>query len=142
MVLMNVHHLQPTDVFVMRRKHHQVGGKSGIAGKADKLKESIRRHYHNAFTDVTKQDAINVFLGMYRPYTGPDAALWDKRRAALQSRNRTFDNTLPSEFHPHLWELAPIKGSLHADFYLHNTKVSEVNELINYRLNEWWAMGV
>ena len=41
----------------------QVGGKSGIAGKADKLKESIRRHYHNAFTDVNKQDAINIFLG-------------------------------------------------------------------------------
>ena len=64
-----------------------------------------------------------MFLGKFTPYCGADAALWDKRRAALQSRNRMFDNTLPWEFHPHLWELPPVRGTLHADFYLHSTRV-------------------
>ena len=123
-------------------KKIKVGGKSGIAGKADKLKESIRRHYHNAFTDVSKQDAINIFLGMFRPYTAPDSPVWNKKKSALQSRNRTFDNTLPWQFHPHLWELAPIKGTLHADFYLHNKSVTRAltaQTRYSYDPKDWWT---
>lgn len=35
--------------------------------KHKELLTSIRRYYSNAFTDRLKQDAMNVFLGMYRP---------------------------------------------------------------------------
>lgn len=35
--------------------------------KHNELLTSIRRYYSNAFTDRLKQDAINVFLGVYTP---------------------------------------------------------------------------
>lgn len=126
-------------------KKIKVGGKSGIAGKADKLKESIRRHYHNAFTDVNKQDAINIFLGMYRPYSGPDAAVWDKRRAATQSRLRNYEATLPWEYQPHLWELQAMKGSLHTDYYLHNTapmRRRRKEDMLSYMPGQWWVSPI
>eukprot|EP00750_Incisomonas_marina_P011602 INCI16394.6.p1 GENE.INCI16394.6~~INCI16394.6.p1 ORF type:complete len:1223 (+),score=207.74 INCI16394.6:2523-6191(+) len=126
-------------------KKIKVGGKSGIAGKADKLKESIRRHYHNAFTDVNKQDAINIFLGMYRPYAGPDAAVWDKRRAATQSRLRNYEATLPWEYQPHLWEMQAVKGSLHTDYYLHNTapmRRRRKEDMLSYMPGQWWVSPI
>jgi phosphatidylinositol 3,5-bisphosphate 5-phosphatase len=38
--------------------------------------ESIKRYYSNSFTDAEKQDAINLFLGVYKPEHGKPP-LWD-----------------------------------------------------------------
>jgi hypothetical protein len=38
--------------------------------------ESIKRYYSNSFTDSEKQDAINLFLGVYDPRNA-DLPLWD-----------------------------------------------------------------
>ena len=46
--------------------------------KPAELLTSIVRHYHNSFQDVSKQDAINLFLGLYRPWeAGKQCELWD-----------------------------------------------------------------
>lgn len=37
---------------------------------------SIKRFYSNAFTDYEKQNSINLFLGVFRPYCEP-VDLWD-----------------------------------------------------------------
>ena len=34
------------------------------------------RYYSNSFTDKIKQDAINLFLGMFKPYQHP-FPLWE-----------------------------------------------------------------
>ena len=36
--------------------------------KTSEVLTSIRRYYSNSFTDRPKQDAMNVFLGIYRPW--------------------------------------------------------------------------
>lgn len=141
----NLSPAQSGEKMKQKLKKIKVGGKSGIAGKADKLKESIRRHYHNAFTDVNKQDAINIFLGMYQPYTGRGAAVWDKHKSALQARIRSFEATKPGEFHPHLWELPALKGTLHTDYYLHNTAVTRPRracEMYSYNPGQWWLAPI
>ena len=49
--------------------------KSSRLAKSGELLTSIKRYYSNAFTDNTKQDAMNVFLGRYVPSeTNP---LWE-----------------------------------------------------------------
>ena len=49
--------------------------------KAKQPKElitSIVRHYQNSFQDNSKQDAMNLFLGLYRPWKREDGVqLWD-----------------------------------------------------------------
>ena len=47
--------------------------------KPAELLTSIVRHYHNSFQDVSKQDAINLFLGLYRPWERgrQTGELWD-----------------------------------------------------------------
>ena len=46
--------------------------------KPAELLTSIVRHYHNSFQDVSKQDAINLFLGLYHPWErGKQGELWD-----------------------------------------------------------------
>ena len=50
------------------------------AHKPAELLTSIVRHYHNSFQDVSKQDAINLFLGLYRPWERgkmQQGELWD-----------------------------------------------------------------
>ena len=44
--------------------------------KQGELLTSIKRYYSNAFTDMVKQDAMNVFLGCYVPNEQP-IPLWD-----------------------------------------------------------------
>jgi hypothetical protein len=39
--------------------------------------ESIKRYYSNSFTDAEKQDAMNLFLGIYIPTIGKSIPLWD-----------------------------------------------------------------
>lgn len=39
--------------------------------------ESIRRYYSNSFTDVEKQAAMNLFLGVYVPWIPNQLPLWD-----------------------------------------------------------------
>lgn len=47
-----------------------LAGKSGQAASSSKQSElltSIKRYYSNAFTDMVKQDAMNIFLGCFVP---------------------------------------------------------------------------
>jgi hypothetical protein len=53
------------------KKVDKGGGASKTARNLNKHKElltSIRRYYSNSFTDRLKQDAINLFLGNFRPH--------------------------------------------------------------------------
>ncbi|GLD92775.1 hypothetical protein PINS_up001354 [Pythium insidiosum] len=50
------------------------GGRENV--KHRELLTSIRRYYSNSFTDMAKQDAINVFLGHYVPREG-EPPLWE-----------------------------------------------------------------
>ncbi|GBG59739.1 hypothetical protein CBR_g54842 [Chara braunii] len=51
-------------------------GKWKAATQSKELLKSIRRYYSNTYTDAEKQDAINLFLGHFRPQKGR-AALWE-----------------------------------------------------------------
>ncbi len=39
---------------------------------------SIRRHFNNNFTDLNKQNQIDLFLGIYLPHTDSRAQIWDE----------------------------------------------------------------
>ena len=39
------------------------GDKSNVVSRQMELLTSVQRYYSNSFTDRTKQDAINIFLG-------------------------------------------------------------------------------
>eukprot|EP01031_Cornospumella_fuschlensis_P036475 gene36475-44250_t len=52
------------------------GGSKGGGGKQSELLTSIKRYYSNAFTDMVKQDAMNVFLGCFVP-SQSNIPLWD-----------------------------------------------------------------
>jgi hypothetical protein len=54
--------------------HKKVSGSK--ASKNGELLTSIKRYYSNAFTDMVKQDAMNVFLGFYVP-NEKITPLWD-----------------------------------------------------------------
>jgi hypothetical protein len=54
--------------------HKKVSGTK--ASKNGELLTSIKRYYSNAFTDMVKQDAMNVFLGFYVP-NEKITPLWD-----------------------------------------------------------------
>lgn len=42
------------------------------------IMQTLSRYYRNTFSDADKQNAINVFLGMFKPYERPDNLhIWD-----------------------------------------------------------------
>lgn len=55
-----------------------IAGKSSAASKSkqNELLTSIKRYYSNAFTDMVKQDAMNIFLGCFIP-SESSIPLWD-----------------------------------------------------------------
>jgi hypothetical protein len=53
---------------------NSAGGKENV--KHRELLTSIRRYYSNSFTDMAKQDAINIFLGHFVPKDG-EPPLWE-----------------------------------------------------------------
>ncbi|VVA91635.1 unnamed protein product [Arabis nemorensis] len=59
---------------------------------------AVRRHYNNAYQDNDKQNAINVFLGHFRPQLGKPA-LWeldsDQHNIARASSNLDIENMRP-----------------------------------------------
>jgi hypothetical protein len=54
-----------------------LGAKGTTATKSKDMMNLMKRYYNNAFLDAERQDAMNLFLGIYRP-SGEDAVqLWD-----------------------------------------------------------------
>ncbi|KAJ3681440.1 hypothetical protein LUZ60_015929 [Juncus effusus] len=51
-------------------------GKWKATTQSSELLKSIKRYYSNTYTDGEKQDAINLFLGYFKPQEGKPA-LWD-----------------------------------------------------------------
>ncbi|KAJ8026494.1 Polyphosphoinositide phosphatase [Holothuria leucospilota] len=41
------------------------------------IKQTVSRYYRNAFSDADKQNAINLFLGVFRPHCEEKLHLWD-----------------------------------------------------------------
>ncbi|RWS18050.1 hypothetical protein B4U79_03976 [Dinothrombium tinctorium] len=41
------------------------------------IMQTLSRYYSNTFSDWEKQNAINLFLGVFKPYENPDIRLWD-----------------------------------------------------------------
>ncbi|KAJ1442963.1 SacI homology domain-containing protein [Ochromonadaceae sp. CCMP2298] len=100
--------------------HRKVpGGQATSSSKQSELLTSIKRYYSNAFTDMIKQDAMNVFLGCFKP-TESSTHLWD----------------LDSDFNLHNQSLRPpsprVNRVLYADILLdsHATSVPTVRQLI------------
>lgn len=55
--------------------HATTGKKKGVLASLPELVTSVKRHYANNFTDPQKQNALNLFLGIYQPLKNK-AALW------------------------------------------------------------------
>jgi phosphatidylinositol 3,5-bisphosphate 5-phosphatase len=45
--------------------HSNTGKKKGMLASLPELITSVKRHYANNFTDPQKQNALNLFLGIY-----------------------------------------------------------------------------
>ncbi|GLU16361.1 hypothetical protein SLE2022_327990 [Rubroshorea leprosula] len=56
--------------------HSKRQGKWKATTQAGEFLNSIKQYYHNAYTDSEKQDAINLFLGYFKPQEGKPA-LWE-----------------------------------------------------------------
>ncbi|KAL5698531.1 hypothetical protein ACHQM5_029558 [Ranunculus cassubicifolius] len=69
-------------------------GESKAAIQSQELIRSVQRYCSNAFMDAEKQDAINMFLGYFRPQQGKPA-LWELDAAQLYSVG-TCDDTFGS----------------------------------------------
>lgn len=81
--------------------------------KHNEFLTSIRRYYSNAFTDRLKQDAINVFLGVYTPASDhvESLPLWElesdyylhnfRVQNGTQLTMRVFQDTLPRSSDTH-----------------------------------------
>ena len=55
--------------------HSAVVKKKGVLASIPELVTSMKRHYANNFTDPQKQNALNLFLGIYQPLKNK-SALW------------------------------------------------------------------
>lgn len=93
------------------------------------LLTSVRRYYSNSFTDRAKQDAINLFLGSFRPSTCCDA-----EGAATPGSSSKPNATPPSPpSREHLWDLEN-------DLYLHLLRVSspDFSLKVDPGTATWW----
>ena len=77
-------------------------GVSFISHSRDTI-ETIKRYYSNSFTDAEKQDAINLFLGLFRP----------SKSNKFEKASPSTESSLSPKESPELWDLP-------TDFYLHN----------------------
>jgi len=55
---------------------HKARGEGGITRSGVKLMTDIRRYYSNTFTDADKQNAMNLFMGVFKP-SREQPHLWD-----------------------------------------------------------------
>lgn len=53
------------------------GKNSGLASQSRDMIHTISRYYSNAFADADKQNAINLFLGIYEPSQYHNFNIWD-----------------------------------------------------------------
>eukprot|EP00516_Mucochytrium_quahogii_P003421 CAMPEP_0203756672 /NCGR_PEP_ID=MMETSP0098-20131031/9906_1 /ASSEMBLY_ACC=CAM_ASM_000208 /TAXON_ID=96639 /ORGANISM=" , Strain NY0313808BC1" /LENGTH=1028 /DNA_ID=CAMNT_0050648633 /DNA_START=519 /DNA_END=3602 /DNA_ORIENTATION=- len=99
---------------------HRKGGKlmshASSSSRQQAFYTSLKRFYSNAFTDHAKQDAINVFLGMYRPEH-------HKKNAEGEATEQTAE--------------------LQGDFYLHNRAAgrnpSYIFQSDASKDDKWWV---
>jgi hypothetical protein len=53
-------------------------GQWRAATQSQEFLRTLQRYYNNAYMDADKQDAINIFLGTFRPEQGSQA-VWELR---------------------------------------------------------------
>ncbi|TMW66258.1 hypothetical protein Poli38472_004023 [Pythium oligandrum] len=82
-------------------------GRENVKGR--ELLTSIRRYYSNSFTDMAKQDAINIFLGHFVPKEG-EPPLWE----------------LESDYYLHNFEVR--NGTAACDLVRHTLEVQAENK--------------
>ncbi len=105
-----------------------IAKKSIMSRKSTKeLFTSARRYYNNAFTDRSKQDSFNLFLGAYVP------CKYDAHLRESTASSGTLDDYLSATSMLHLWELEN-------DYHLHNFEVQRCSHDLNPKLDygSWW----
>jgi hypothetical protein len=53
------------------------GSKNSLASQSRDFVHTISRYYSNAFSDADKQNAINLFLGVYKPFLMHSVPIWE-----------------------------------------------------------------